>query len=166
MTFFFLSQILAALAFVSDVASFQFKQRKHILLCLLFSTVLLTLHFCLLQSYLSAGVVFLSMVRIFIAYFRTDRWLIYFFSIVTALFFVWIHDFSLSGFLALVAGIFFSVAAFQKTDQYLRIFTFCGMVFWIPHVVFVGSPMGVFVECFFLLSNLVGYFRYYLRKSS
>lgn len=164
MNIFLVSQVLAGIAFISDMASFQFKARKTILLCLLFSSFLLTVHFFLLESYLSAGVVFLSLLRFLVAYYSTRSFWIYIFIGLTFAAFLGVQDFSFQGYLALLAGILFSISAFQKTDKRVRLSFMLAALFWIPHVYLVGSPMSFLVEIFFLLSNLVGYFRYYLRK--
>lgn len=162
---FILSQVLAGIAFASDIASFQFKHRRHILICFILSTLLLSAHFFLLESYISSAVVFLSFLRVVVAYFRTDYRYILLFSALTVVVFFGLQDFSISSFLALIAGIIFSVAAFQPKDKLLRLYTMLGMVFWIPHVFLVGTPIGFSVEIFFLLSNLVGYWRYYGKKT-
>src|SRR3989344_2314459 len=66
-TAFILSQILAGLAFLLDMVSFQFKKREQILLPLVFSASLISVHFFLLDQITASLIVFLSAVRMFLA---------------------------------------------------------------------------------------------------
>jgi len=56
LTFFF-SQILAGIAIISDIFSFQFKERKKIIIFFIISAVCIALHYFLLERYVGAFLV-------------------------------------------------------------------------------------------------------------
>lgn len=65
--------------------------------------------------------------------------------------------------LGCTASILGTAASFSKEDKLLRQFMSICTITWIIHNYFAGSPGAVLMEIFFLSSNLVGYFRYYIR---
>ena len=73
---------------------------------------------------------------------------------------------SYTGLLTLLAtagALITTTAAFLSTDRQFREYMMIGTVVWIAHNALAGSPGAVVLEIFFLGSNLVGYYRYYLR---
>ena len=74
--------------------------------------------------------------------------------------------FSYDGWLSVlgcIATCFTTVAAFRKDDKALRQLMLVGTMIWIGHNYFAGSPGAVLMETIFIFSNLVGYFRYYIK---
>ena len=67
--------------------------------------------------------------------------------------------------LALIANIFYNVAAFQDNDKGLRWITMCGTVFFITYNYLIFSPAMIMLESIFLSSNIVGYCRFYLKPN-
>lgn len=80
-----------------------------------------------------------------------------------------ISFFSFEGLLSVlscVATALTTIAAFSKNDKRLRQLMLIGTMVWIAHNYIAGSPGAVLMEAIFIVSNLVGYFRYYIRPKS
>ena len=74
--------------------------------------------------------------------------------------------FSFEGLLSVlscVATVLTTIAAFSKDDKRLRQLMMIGTTIWIAHNYLAGSPGAVLMEAIFTVSNLVGYFRYYIK---
>ncbi len=161
MSYFQISQILIGIAFIFDVASFQFKSRKAILFCIATSTFLIALHFLALGNLPAAGLIFVATARAVIAYFSTTAWLGGAFVAVAGavLFATWQNPVNL---LAFAASVFSSVVVFQRKDKILRIGIMAATVTWLLHNIIIDSPAAVLLEAFFLGSNVLGYWRHYI----
>lgn len=68
--------------------------------------------------------------------------------------------------LGCAGGIFGSIASFCKEDKRLRQLMLIGTALWIIHNILAGSPGAVQMEALLISSNLVGYFRFYLRPKN
>lgn len=162
MTSFALSQILVGFALCSDILSFQFKNRKHVIICLLISCTLISSHFMLLGHWTAAGLGIVAAIRFAISLFSTSRKLMYLFVGAT-----WITSFvtyeGLLSILGCAGGTLGAIAAFCKEDKKLRQTMFACTCFWIIHNIIAGSPAAVILEIFFASSNIIGYYRYYIR---
>jgi hypothetical protein len=159
---FVLSQILIAVAICVDILSFQFKERRKILACLVVSTLLISSHFMLLEHWTAAILGLLSVARYSSSMVTTSRRVMWIFLISILA----ISIFSFEGLLSIlgsVATVITTVAAFGKNDKRLRQLMLVGTTIWIVHNYLAGSPGAVFMEAIFITSNLVGYFRYYIK---
>ena len=175
---FFLSQALAAVAWVFGMISFQCKSRRYILLCMSACSTANSCHFFVLREPCAATLFLLLGVRSLVAAFSVNRKLMYLFLGLTPVAFVLSltvdslqaaellpHKNPL-GFLALFATLLSTCGAFQKTDQRIRlIFMMCAIT-WVVHNVLVKTPVAVLMEASFLASNLAGYWRFYRGKKS
>ncbi|MBF0377816.1 MAG: YgjV family protein [Desulfamplus sp.] len=161
---FLFSQILIAIAICVDIISFQFKERNKILVCLVISTVLISSHFMLLGYWTAALLGLISVARYLSGMFTTSNrimWLFLIIILVTTIS-------SFEGLLSIVGSlgtIFTTIAAFRNDDKRLRQFMFIGTMIWIIHNYFAGSPGAVIMEIIFIISNFVGYFRYYIKPN-
>jgi len=161
-SFFIFSQILAGLAFLLDLVSFQFKKREHILFPLVFSAALLSVHFFLLDQITASVIVFLSAVRMFLARkFVSEKMMVVFLLLNTIVLLVTFEQ--LVNILAFIATTLITYANFRKDDKSLRLLMMVGTTVWIIHNALVGSPGAIIVEASFLTGNIVGYYRHYLR---
>ncbi|KLV08323.1 YgjV family protein [Photobacterium ganghwense] len=163
MSLFLISQILVAVAIVFDLMSFQFKQRKHIVACLFCAGVLISSHFVLLEQWTAACLMGIATVRYLVSIFTTSSGLKYLFCLASVL----ATGFTFSGITSVVSclgSVFQTVAAFSQDDKRLRELMIVGTSFWLLHNYLVGSPTAVVMEVLFISSNLLGYYRYYLRK--
>ena len=162
---FILSQILIGIAICVDILSFQFKERINILACLVASTLLISSHFMLLGHWTAAFLGLLAVARYASSMFTTSRSVMWLFLIVIFT----ISVFSFEGHLSVlscVATVFTTIAAFCKDDRRLRQLMLIGTMIWIVHNYLAGSPGAVLMEAIFTVSNLVGYFRYYIRPKT
>ncbi len=162
MSLFVLSQILVGIAICTDIISFQFKERLHIVICLLISCVMISVHFMCLNHWTAACLGLLAVVRFITCLFSTSRILLWLFLLIAVV----LSAFTYEGYLTLLgfcATFFGTVASFRKDDKTLRQFMFIGTSIWIVHNFLAGSPAAVVLEIIFLSSNFVGYFRYYIR---
>jgi hypothetical protein len=161
---FFLSQILIGFAIGVDTLSFQFKERTKILACLVVSALLISSHFMLLEHWTAALLGGLSVARYLSSVFTTSRSVMWIFLITI----VAITGFSYEGMLSVLGCIATStttIAAFRKDDKRLRQLMLIGTMIWIVHNYLAGSPAAVLMETIFIVSNLVGYFRYYIKPT-
>ncbi|NMM40018.1 YgjV family protein [Pseudoalteromonas arctica] len=162
---FLFAQCLVAIATLLDLASFQFRSRRLILLCL-FSSVLLTAsHFFLLEQQSAGWLMLVAAVRyLYCVFARQYLAMICFMGLSTlAAYLTW--QGALSG-LALGATLIQTVASFQSQDLRLRIMMVVGTSLWITHNILLGSPVAVLMECLFLASNVLGLYRFHYLKST
>jgi hypothetical protein len=165
MSDFLLSQILIGIAICTDTLSFQFKERKKIVACLLISCTLISSHFMLLGHWTAACLGLLAAVRFTTSMFSTSKKIMGLFIIATVV----ISIFTYAGILTVLGcagGIFGTIASFCKEDKMLRQLMLVGTSLWIVHNFLAGSPGAVLMEAIFISSNLVGYFRFYVRPKS
>jgi hypothetical protein len=159
---FVLSQILIGIAICSDILSFQFKERTKIVACLIVSATFISIHFMLLGHWTAAFLGLLAVARFTSSMFTTSKRVMWVFLIITFA----ISVFSFEGLLSVLgctATVFTTVAAFSRDDKLLRQLMLVGTMIWITHNYLAGSPGAVLMEALFICSNLVGYFRYYIR---
>ena len=162
MSDFLLSQILIGLAICTDTISFQFKERKKIVACLLVSCTLISVHFMLLDHWTAAGLGLVGAVRFATSLFSTSKRLMGIFFAAT----IAVSIFTYSGLLSILGcagGLFGTAASFCQEDKLLRQLMLIGTSLWIIHNFLAGSPGAVLMEAIFISSNLVGYFRFYIR---
>ena len=162
MSLFVLSQILIGFAICSDIVSFQFKKREYIVCCLLVSCILISLHFMCLGHWTAACLGLVAAARFITSLFSTSKIVLGFFIGVTVIVSALTYD-GLLSVIGCIGAIFGTIASFSKEDKQLRqLMSICTCV-WIIHNYFAGSPGAVIMEIFFLSSNLIGYYRYYIR---
>jgi len=159
---FALSQILIGIAVFFDILSFQFKERKKIVSCLLVSCSLIAVHFMLLGHWTAVCLGILAAMRFAASLFSTSKRLMAFFVVATVVLSALSYE-GLLSILACTGGCFGTVASFCKEDKRLRQLMLVGTSLWIVHNYLAGSPAAVLMEAIFIGSNLVGYFRYYIR---
>lgn len=102
----------------------------------------------------------IAAVRYFYCIFNPSQWAMLGFMLLSTVAVILTWQGWLSG-LALLATLIQTFASFQPRDMLLRLFMVFGTALWISHNLLVGSPMAVLMECLFLLSNLVGLWRFY-----
>ena len=160
---FLASQIFAGVAIVSDIISFQFKDRKKIIIFFMISAFTIAIHYFLLERYVAGWLLMLWIIRFFISYHSTKKYWIYIFTalfgLTTYILFKDIYD------IIIFIGItFITIWVFQENDKFLRLFMMCWTISILTYNVLVFSPVGVLLEAIFLSSNLVWYYRHYLKK--
>ena len=162
MTYFAISQVLIGLAFICDIASFQFRSRRAILVCLVASTVVTAIHFFFLGNQSAGFLMLLASARFSVASFsKRPEWMWFFFLVAVLTLFKTCE--APVNIVAFLASMLASFASFRPTDKELRRWMMLATSTWATHNVLIGSPAAVLLELFFLGSNIVGYWRFYLR---
>ena len=164
MTLFALSQVLVGIALCTDIISFQFKERAKIISCLLVSCTLISLHFVCLGHWTAACLGVLAATRFVVSLYTTSRAAMMCFLIAAAVSCLLTYD-GLLSILGCSGSMFGTVASFSKSDKTLRQLMLVGTALWLLHNILAGSPGAVVMEIVFMGSNLVGYFRYYIRPA-
>ena len=160
MTAFQLSQSLVGTAILFDAASFQFRSRKAILWCFLASSALISAHFFVLGEMIGGVLYSLTFARFLTGYFSQKRhWLILFICLsLIAFCFTYCTPISV---LALFGSLASTCAAFQPTDLKLRVYMLTGTLLWLVFNWSIWSPTAVVRQSIFVVSNLLGLWRYY-----
>ncbi len=160
MSVFILSQILAGLAFVCGLASFQFKSRRSVLLCLTLLTTFNASHFFLLGRTGPASLTMLTGIRYVTAVFTRNRKVMVLFLLLSVGVF-WVTFKSSLSILALIGVLLGTYGSFQHSDRTLRLFLMLGNACWLIHNLLAGTPVATVMEACFLTSNIIGYWRFY-----
>ncbi len=164
MSSFVLSQVLVAVAIGFDLLSFQFKPRRRIIVCLCCSCLLIAVHFGLLGLWTAMGLALLAAIRMLVSYLTTSKRVMLFFiaaAVVTAL----LTYHGLLSLLSCLGAIFGTIGSFCREDRQLRLVMMCATSLWLVHNILAGTPTAVLMEGVFLASNLLGYYRFYLRRA-
>ena len=160
---FLISQILAGIAIVTDIVSFQFKERKHIILFFIVAGVCMGLHYFLLARYVAAALVAIWIVRFICSYYSTQWYWKYIFitlfAIATAFFYKDYYD-----LLIFAAMSISTVSSFRKDDYSLRVLMMLATAVAILYNILILSPIGTTLQVVFLVSNFIGYYRFYYKK--
>jgi len=162
MSNFLLSQILIGFAICFDMMSFQFKDRKKIVLCFFCASILIGVHFALLEQYTAAGLVLITAIRFLTSIFTTSKKVMSLFlvsyTVVTVVTFA-----GLLSLLTYGASMISSVASFCKDDKFLRQLMLLSTIIWVVHNYYANSPAAVLMEILFICSNSIGYYRHYIK---
>lgn len=154
---------MVGVAILFDLLSFQFKKRQQIIACLIVSCLLVAAHFAILGYWTAAGLGLLAAFRFGTSFLTTSKIMMAGFigaSILTAV--LTFHG-ALS-VLSCLGSIFGTIASFCREDKHLRQLMFIATSLWLVHNCLAGTPTAVVMEALFLSSNLVGYYRYYIRR--
>ena len=160
---FIISQVLVTIAICFDLLSFQLKKRTHIVLCLTIAGVFIASHFMLLGKLTAAVLMFIAVCRYLSSYFTTSKKLMWFFVSLSSISAIFTYQGILS-ILSCVGSIFQTLGAFNHDDKHLRQLMIIGTLFWLGHNVLAASPGAIVMEILFLSSNLIGYYRFYIKR--
>lgn len=160
---FLISQILIGVAFLFDLASFQFKKREMSLVCFGTAASFIAAHFFVLGAVAAGSIVSLSAVRFFVSIYTTDNRLKYVFLSLIIVAGIVSYEI-IYDLLIILAGCLVTFAVFQPDEKFMRQLMMPASTCAIIFNVIIFSPAGVLLEIFFLGSNLVSYWRFYIRK--
>ena len=155
--------MLIGVAFLFDLASFQFKRRKYTLICFTCAASLVATHFFLLGAITAGAVVAVSATRFFVSIFTTDKRVKWLFVAVILVLGIYTFD-GYEDVLITIAMLFSTFASFHINEKRLRQFMMLATVLVITHNIVILTPAGIALETFFLGSNLVSYWRFYIKK--
>jgi hypothetical protein len=162
-TYFILSQALVLVAMVFDFLSLQFKQRQKTFFMLIISASLISAHYFLLGKLAAGVIVSISVLRFITCYFTTNKKLMFLFIGLNtiSLFFTYreIYD-----FIIYIGLVIFIIGNFQENNKLMRKLMMVGTSVLVIYNIIIFSPMGAITEGSFLISNFIGYYRYYIIK--
>jgi hypothetical protein len=160
---FIISQIAVSVAMIFDFLSLQFKERKKTFLCLIISATLISFHYFLLNKTAAGVIVFFSILRFITCYFTTNKKFLVLFLILNtlSLFFTYNEVYDLIIYLALVIII---IGNFQENNKTMRKVMMLGTALAVLYNTIILSPMGAVVESSFLISNIIGYYRHFIKN--
>ena len=164
MSAFTLSQILATIAIAFDLLSFQFRQRRRIIVCLAISCLFIAAHFALLGHDTATGLALLAAVRLVAGSLTTSKRVMLVFVAAT----ITVTGLTFHGLLSVFSGlgsVFGTVGSFCRSDRTLRLVMMGATSLWLIHNSLAGTPMAVLMEALFLGSNMLGFYRFYLRRA-
>jgi hypothetical protein len=158
-----LSQILIGIAFCFDLASFQFRDKNKVLVSLACASVFIALHFWLLQAHTAAVITIIAALR-FLTATVTRSTLLMFVYLSLILGSALATYAGLLTILVTVSSCLSTWGAFRASDKRFRQVMMITATIMIVHNTLAQTPAGVLLELFFLGSNLVGYYRYYVKR--
>lgn len=160
---FLISQILVGIAIITDAMSFQFKNRKVVLLLLTTSALLITIHYLFLWEINAFYMMALSTMSFLISSFTHNKKIMWVFFILYL--FPILLNYSSPYDIILFIGLYIAlIAKFMKKDKVLRVLFMIATLFSITFNLLIFTPTGVLLEVLFLTTNLVWYYRHYLKK--
>ena len=161
--YFILSQLLVLCAIVTDYISFQFKERKKILLILSISSLLVVIHYLLLNQVNAFIFEVLILCAFLVSAYTTSKKVLALFLVVFLL--PLIFNYSSYQDILIFIGVYISlIAKFQKNDKLIRILTMLGTLFIIVYNIIIFTPIGVLLELMYLISNISGFYKFYIKK--
>ena len=160
--YFIISQILVAIAMIFDFLSFQYKDRKKTFLCFIISASLISIHYFLLFKIAAWVIVFFSVLRFLTCYFTTNQKYLYLFVFLNtaSLFFTFKGIYDLIIYLGALIIIVWN---FQKDNTNMRKTMMVWTSIVIIYNIIIFSPMWAIMEWSFLISNLIWYYRFYIK---
>jgi len=163
MSAFLLSQIIVTVAMVFDFLSFQYRARKKTFLCLIVSATLISAHYFLLGNIAAGTIGTLTTIRFMVCYHTTDkRFLLLFMALNTVLLFFTYR--SAIDLIIFSGSMIFMIGNFQQNNKCMRLLMVLGTSLVLSYNILIASPMAVVLEAMFLASNLIGYYRHYIRQ--
>lgn len=160
---FFISQCLAALAFVAGLVGFQCKHLKQVLICFSICSFLVSIHFALLGAWTAMVVVGLSGIRHFTAIFYRKKRALFFFLTLLVISTILTYKEPVN-LLAAFASFVGTFGSFAKSTARARLLWTNATIANICHNYIIHSPVATMMEIFFLISNIIAYRRHERRK--
>lgn len=160
---FWISQGLIGIALITDIISWQCKKRETVLFWLVVSSFLIAFHLYLLGEVLGTTLVFLSGLRFLTSIFYTHRSLpIVFMTLVGIL---GIITYKNPADLVMLTGSLISCyGTFRNNDRELRLWIMLATSLIILYNILIFSPAAIMLDSIFLISNIIGYYRYYIKS--
>jgi hypothetical protein len=154
------SQILAAIGMGISVTSAQIKNPVVMRVMFFISALFRGTHFILL-GIPQAGIVTFIIGSRWLSSIFTHKKSIKVFFIILIMVAGWFNHAGIISALPVIAGILGTLAAFSDSDRNMRIYLIIAMILWVIHNIIVFTPIGILSSAFFLMSNFIGYERFY-----
>lgn len=131
---------------------------------LLVSCLLIGVHFLLLEQWTASALAVVAALRFLVSLKTTSKRTMAGFMMLAVIITVITYAGPLS-LLTCCGSLFGTAACFSTQDKRLRQLMLIGTSLWLTNNILVGSPMAVLMESLFICSNLLGYYRFYIRPS-
>ena len=163
MSDFLLSQLVVSIALVFDLGSVQLRNRQHLILGQAIAACLIATHF-FIMGYNTAGAVFaVACLRLLVSLrWRSRAVQLAAYGVIIA-----VSVYTYQGYLSVLscsASLLMAFGAFAPTARALRLFFIAGSSTWLVHNVIAWTPMGIVMEMLFLSSNIIGYYRFFVKR--
>ena len=163
-----IAQVVGIIGIVLSVLSFQFKERKHIMLAQALASFMFMLQFVMLGAIIAAVLDFISFLRTMIFANNAKTW---------ARSKVWLYGFILvmiiSGILTwndmwsilpLIGSILSTIALWMKKERNIRLISLAVGPCWFVYNMIVGAYTGALNEVIAMTSIIIGLIRYDSKK--
>jgi hypothetical protein len=154
------SQILAAIGMGISVTSAQIKNPIVLRVMFFISALFRGTHFILLGAPQAGIVTFLTGSRWLTSIFTHKKWIKIFFIIIIMIA-GWFNHAGIISALPVISGVLGTLAAFSQSDRNMRVYLIIAMILWVIHNIVIFTPIGILSSVFFLISNFIGYERFY-----
>lgn len=156
-----ISQLLVSITLVIECLAMQQRIQNRILLMMSVSCFFNGLHFYFLDQPTACYIFLFASIRFLISM----KWKSSKLAIVSLLVSLFITITSYIGFLSVlgfIGTVFITVGSFSQSDKSLRVLMTTGSAIWLVHNAILGTPVGTLLEAIFVISGVVGYYRYYV----
>jgi len=160
LSLFIWSQIFAGIGMGISVASAQIKNPIIMRIMYFIASLFRGTHFLLLGIPQAGVVTFITGSRWLTSIFTHKKWIKIFFILVIMIA-GWFNHAGIISALPVIAGVLGTLAAFSQSDRDMRIYLIIAMILWVIHNIIVFTPVGILSSTFFLISNFIGYERFY-----
>lgn len=163
-----LAQIIGFGGTALTIIAYQQNKRKNILLCMVISASLFTIHFILLGAYTGAIMNFFAGVRSLVFVNNTKKWAkskiwvaVFMVIYTVACIATWDKWYSI---LPLIAMLLTTISNWVQSEKKIRFLTFPNSPCWLIYNVLNNSIAGVITEIFVMSSLIIAIIRFDLRK--
>ena len=163
MTVEFVAQLIGIVGIILSVLSFQFKQRKHIMLAQALASLMFVLQFILLNAMIAAFLDFISFIRTLVFANNTKSWAksktwLYGFILIMILssIFTW-ND--LWSTLPLMGSILSTIALWMQEEKHIRLISLTVAPCWFIYNLHIGAYTGALNEIIAVTSIAIGLIR-------
>ena len=163
LTSFLISQLFVGAALICNLLSFQFKKRRGVVIALTLSTVFVAAQLYFLGQITAMYLTLYAILFWVVAIFTTNKKLLWLFVAGAVALFLATYS-SWLDYLVLGSVLLALFSIYNDDQKQMRELQMVGTFTRIPYYVFVFSPVGLLLEAALLISNLVGYYRFYIKK--
>ncbi|PCI25657.1 hypothetical protein COB57_00345 [Candidatus Peregrinibacteria bacterium] len=168
-SYFLIIQAIGGLALLLTIISFQQKNRNSIIKIQIFSSILYSLHFFLLNALSGSIMNFIGIFRGYVFHKKTEKkwaknplWLYVFMTIIIiATVITWQSPISL---LPMTASLIGTYAYWQTDAKKVRWMSLCSSPLWMIYNIAVLSIPGIISEIFIASSTIIGMYRFDVKR--
>ena len=161
-----IAQSFALAAMIVSVVSQQFKDRRWLLIFFIIGNLLNSVHFLLLAAITGFVLAIIGAVRFAVSIFSTNKLWLGFFLLINTVALPFIFEGILLSGTAYIAATAIIVSTFLKSDHWMRVCIIVGALGWLVYGVMIGSIIAMVSNGIFLVSSILGWYRYVYKKKT